>query len=222
MISITALCPTTAADLFSASAAGDCCWKNRPSVVAATVAIRFQVAQQVRYGLSPRKLVAGRARPLRRAFAARLATPCRADPIAYTFLQVDRPHHAVSLRISRVGPEAISLAVQQDARASELQYSHEAFDMAPPSGSQPPRVAEPGQESLDDTAALVAAERSAVLRRGPDAVITMRGDQPDAQSRPQLRGERVAVLGAITDRARRVFGEESVPDRRGDERNFMW
>lgn len=81
---------------------------------------------------------------------------------------------------------------------------------------------EPGEEAFDDPPTLVAAQCPPVLRRGPHAVMTVWRDQLDPELGPQRRIERIAVVGAVADQARRVRGEESVFKRGGDEPNFMW
>ena len=94
--------------------------------------------------------------------------------------------------------------------------------MTLPPGDQPPRVVEPGEEALDDPSTFVAAQYPPVLRRGPDAMMTVRRDQLDPELGPERRIEWIAVVGAVADQARRVRGDESVFKRRGDEPNFMW
>jgi hypothetical protein len=118
--------------------------------------------------------------------------------------------------------EAISKTVEQDAHASELEHADEVLDVAFPSGHEAPRVVEPGEEALDDPPALIAAEHPPILRRWTDAVMAMRRNELDAEGRPQLGVERVAVVRAVANQARRIGGDEPVVERRGDEPNFMW
>jgi hypothetical protein len=50
----------------------------------------------------------------------------------------------------------------------------------------------------------------------------MWGDELDAEGGSQLSIERVTVVGAVADQARRVVRDEPVFERGADEPNFMW
>lgn len=69
---------------------------------------------------------------------------------------------------------------------------------------QPAEVAEPSKGALHDPPSLVAAQRSTVLGRRFAPILPMRGDQLDAPRR-QLLAQRVAIVAAISDQAKRLL-----------------
>jgi hypothetical protein len=90
-----------------------------------------------------------------------------------------------------------------------------------PPEHEPPRIVEPGKEPFDDRATLVAPQAPAALRRGAHAVVSVGGNQVDAEVSPELGVRGVAVMRAVPDQARRVLREEPVLERRSDEPNFI-
>src|SRR6266576_835751 len=69
-------------------------------------------------------------------------------------------------------------------------------DQAVVANDQSTEVAEPGQGAFHFPPALIAAQRSAILRARLASIPAMRGDQFDA-SRRQSLAQRIAVIGAI-------------------------
>ena len=81
---------------------------------------------------------------------------------------------------------------------------------------------QPGKEAFHDPAALVATQGATILERGSVAPGVVWGDELDTEGRSQLGVQRVTVVGAVADQARRVVRDEPVVERGADEPNFMW
>lgn len=80
---------------------------------------------------------------------------------------------------------------------------------------------EPGEESFDDPPPLVATEGAAILG-GVHPVGAMRRDELNPEGRPELFIQGIAIVGAVSNQARRVMCDEPIVEGRADEPNFMW
>src|SRR5712692_3600691 len=69
---------------------------------------------------------------------------------------------------------------------------------------QAPEVSEPGVGAFDNPAPPVAPQRSAILRRGPNAIPLVRADQLDA-ALPQTLPQRIAVIGFVGNHPQRLL-----------------
>ena len=95
--------------------------------------------------------------------------------------------------------EGISKTPEQDAHAPELEEREEVLRVALVSGDQPAEVVEPGEQSLDLPATLVAAERTSILGRRSRPVPTMRRNEGDPSLLPEALRQGVAVVGLVPD-----------------------
>lgn len=102
-----------------------------------------------------------------------------------------------------------------------MQHADEVVHVSFPARGDSPRIVQPSEEALDDPAAFRTPQNAPVLGGGPDAPGAVRRNQIDADG-GELRVERVAVVRAIADQARRVRVEEAVRERGADEPNFIW
>jgi hypothetical protein len=109
---------------------------------------------------------------------------------------------------------------EEDAGTGELQHPGEVLDGTFPPGDEASEVVEPGEEAFDLPSPLGPAERPAVL--GARAAAPMGRDHLDAVLGQELRVERVAVVAAIADEARREVGEKPRVEGGGDEVAFIW
>lgn len=91
--------------------------------------------------------------------------------------------------------------------------------MALPASDDAPRVVEPGEEALDFPAAARAPEGSAVL--GARAAAPVRSDHFDAVGLAEMLIERVTVVPAVADQARREVREEPRVEGGADEVAFI-
>jgi hypothetical protein len=69
---------------------------------------------------------------------------------------------------------------------------------------QTAKIPEPGVGAFDDPSSPVAPQRSAILRRGPDAILLVRADQFDP-ALPQALAQRIAVVCFVGDHPQRFL-----------------
>lgn len=91
--------------------------------------------------------------------------------------------------------------------------------MALVTSDQLPKAQHPGEEALDVPAAAVASEGATILCLAR-ATRVRRRDHLHAH-RTQLRVERVAVVGPVTDEPLRQLLQEPLPERFDDELRFI-
>ena len=109
---------------------------------------------------------------------------------------------------------------EQDSGTRELEHAEEVSDVVLPASDEPPRVLEPRKEALDFPATPRPPQGAAVL--GCDvAAAAMPGDHLDAVVLAEPRIERIAVIPAIADQARREGADETRVERGGDEVAFI-
>ena len=96
---------------------------------------------------------------------------------------------------------------KKNHRAREMQKSAEICSAPFVPGDQPTGVLEPGKEPFDFPAALVATQRTAILRQ-MHPIRPVGGDHLDAARRERLV-EAIAVVGGIANQAGRIVGQEA-------------
>ncbi len=109
---------------------------------------------------------------------------------------------------------------EQDARAGELEHAEKVLDMVFPAGDQAARVVKPSEEPLNLPTAAGAAQRPAVLSHTA-AASAMAGNHFDPVPGAQEGVERIAVIAAVADQARRERAEEAGVEGRGHEVAFI-
>ena len=109
---------------------------------------------------------------------------------------------------------------EQDSRAGQLEHPEEILDVILPAGDESARVVEPGEEAFDLPATAGAAQRASILGGRPTTP-AMPGDHLDAVAIAEDPIERVAVVAAIADQARRELREEARVEGSGDEMGLM-
>ena len=119
----------------------------------------------------------------------------------------------------RAGTSTSWTPIQMSPGGSALHHPEVVGEAALPPGDDAPRVVEPGEEAFDLPPAAHAPERATVLRAAPAA--TVRRDHLDAIRVQELRVERIAVVAAIADQARREIGEEAGIEGGRDEVRLM-
>jgi hypothetical protein len=96
---------------------------------------------------------------------------------------------------------------QKNHRAREMQKSAEIRSAPFVPGDEPTGVLEPGKETFDFPAALVAAQLPAILRQ-MHPVRPVGGDHLDA-ARGERLVEAIAVVGGIANQSVRIVGQEA-------------
>lgn len=97
----------------------------------------------------------------------------------------------------------------------------EMINMTIPSGDDAFVFVQPREQAFNLPSSAVTPEPSPILRRGPDAIALVRGDQLNALGSEALI-ERITVVGTIPDKSSRSSHGEGFIEGSLDKGDFMW
>ena len=110
---------------------------------------------------------------------------------------------------------------EQDHDAAELDEAKEVGRVILIPCDQAPEVLEPRKQPLDVPPAVIAPQRSAVLRGWPAPVATVRCDQGDPALGLQAVIQGIAVIRLVTNHSVGDGGREARVEGRVDQRDFV-
>jgi hypothetical protein len=110
---------------------------------------------------------------------------------------------------------------QEDYSAAKLNHPEEIFWVVLPASNDATVIMEPSKQTLDFPPTTVAPQHAAILCWGSRSPRAVRSDQLHTEALANLRIQRIAVVGAVTDQPLRSFGEEASLEGEFDELSFM-
>lgn len=112
--------------------------------------------------------------------------------------------------------------VNQHQEAGQLHKTKVILDVIVPPNGDAAMTQQPCEEALDFPASAVAAKGSPILRFSFLAVAAVRSDQFNAVALGEPSVQRIAIVGAIREKASRRSARMSGLKRRFSQRRFVW